>query len=172
MPGSRSLAVIPRRAAHCVQTITVPAVRIISSRSGSGVACSRTRSAARPGRANQAASPVSHNCTDTPAAHAAAATVKAWLLRSAPSVPAVTLITRLSATGVDATPRGYDSLCADRVEFRPTHPADPSGLADRQVGGCRRDWLPDHRGSPVRPGNRVLPRWPPVPLLPIADLAA
>ncbi|GAA1578352.1 hypothetical protein GCM10009678_71340 [Actinomadura kijaniata] len=49
---------------------------------------------ARPGSAYQAASPVSHNDTGTPLAIPAAATVNAWLHRSGPSAPAVTLITK------------------------------------------------------------------------------
>ena len=66
-----------RRAAHCVHTVTVPAARTAASRSASGVACGRLKSAARPGSANQADSPVSHNDTWTPLAAAAAATVNA-----------------------------------------------------------------------------------------------
>jgi hypothetical protein len=94
MPGITSSAVISRRAAHCVHTVTVPSASTSESRSASGAACGSEKSAARPGRANQADSPVSHNDTVTPLATAVDATVKAWLQRSASSLPAVTLTTR------------------------------------------------------------------------------
>src|SRR5689334_21077035 len=93
MPSIRSLASMSRRAAHWVQTVTVPAARTPASRSASGAACGSEKSSARPGRPNQADSPVSHSETETPLATAAAATVKAWLQRSGSSLPAVTLMT-------------------------------------------------------------------------------
>ena len=98
-PGSTSPSAIPRRAAHCVQSVTVPAASTAASRSGSGAAWGSSNSAARPGSANQADSPVSHNDTGTLAATAVAATVNAWEHRSGASVPAVTLTTRGRATG-------------------------------------------------------------------------
>src|SRR5688572_2105727 len=95
MPGTTSSAVIPRRAAHCVHSVTVPSARTASSRSPSGAACSSAMSAVRPGRASHAASPVSHRLTGTPAATPAAATVNAWLQASGRSAPDVVLTTRL-----------------------------------------------------------------------------
>ena len=94
MPLIRSSAVMSRRAAHCVHTVTVPAAMTPASRSASGAACGSEKSSARPGSANQADSPVSHKETRTPLATAAPATVKAWLQRSGSSLPAVTLMTR------------------------------------------------------------------------------
>ena len=65
-PAARRSGPMPRRAAHCVHTVTRPPSSTRSSSSASGVACSRTRSAARPGRANHADSPVSHRLTSAP----------------------------------------------------------------------------------------------------------
>ena len=48
-PGTRSSCVMPRRAAHCVHTVTVPASTTEASRSSSPAACSSSRSDARPG---------------------------------------------------------------------------------------------------------------------------
>ena len=76
-PSMTSVAVISRRAAHCVHTVTVPSASTEASRSASGAACGSEKSDDRPGRANQADSPVSHNETFTPLATADAATVKA-----------------------------------------------------------------------------------------------
>ena len=77
MPVIRSSGSMSRRAAHWVQTVTVPAARIPASRSASGAACGSEKSSARPGSPNQADSPVSHSETGTPLATAVAATVKA-----------------------------------------------------------------------------------------------
>ena len=96
-PVITSSGAMSRRAAHCVHSETVPLDRTLASRSVSGGACGRVKSAARPGSANQDASPVSHNDTGTPLAIAAAATLKAWLHRSGSSLPAVILMTRLRA---------------------------------------------------------------------------
>ncbi len=85
------------RAAHWVQSVTVPPATMLASRSASGGECGSTMSAARPGTASQAASAASHKETVTPLASAVAATVRAWPQRSGSSLPAVTLMTRLRA---------------------------------------------------------------------------
>jgi len=87
--------VMPRRAAHWVQTVTRPPASTAASRSGSRAECGRSNSAARPGRANQADSPVSQSETGTPPATAVAATVNACAQRSGASDPAVALTTRV-----------------------------------------------------------------------------
>ena len=69
-----------------------PPVRTVSTSSATGVACGRARSGCRPGTANQTASPVSHTVTEAPAAMPMAATVQAWLARSAASAPQVILM--------------------------------------------------------------------------------
>ena len=74
---------MPRRAAHCEQTVIVPLVRTAAISWSRGVASSSSNSSARPGTPNHAASPVSHSETSAPDAAAAAATVKPWLRRSA-----------------------------------------------------------------------------------------
>ncbi len=84
---------MPRRAAHWVQTVTVPPASSASSRSASGAACGSSNPAARPGSANQVDSPVSHNETGAPALSAVAATVNACAHRSGASAPAVALTT-------------------------------------------------------------------------------
>src|SRR6266511_1535341 len=84
---------MPRRAAHCVHSVTRP-----------------------PASANHADSPVSQSDTGTPAATAVAATVKACEQRSGASIPAVALMTRVRAMpasiGSDAvvTAIGFVSL--------------------------------------------------------------
>ncbi len=75
----------------------MPPASTAASRSGRGVASGSENSAARSGTANHAASPVSHSETDAPAATAEAATVNAWLQRSASSEPHVTLTTSFRA---------------------------------------------------------------------------
>ena len=88
--GRRSAATMPRRWAHWVQTVTCPPATTAASRSASGAA--RAGRTPRPaGDREPAASPVSHSPTSAPAATAAAATVNAWLQRSASSAPQVTL---------------------------------------------------------------------------------
>ncbi len=103
-PGIRSSAPSPRRAAHCVHTVTVPAVSTASSSWANGAAPSSVNVAARPGTPNQDASPVSHSDTVTPDATAVAATVNACEQRSGSSAPTVTLTTR-SRMPVSVRPR-------------------------------------------------------------------
>ena len=75
-PSRRSASPMPRRAAHCVQTVTRPAPTTAASRSASGAASGSAKASARPGTPNHAASPVSQSETSAPEATAAAATVK------------------------------------------------------------------------------------------------
>src|SRR5262245_9084554 len=93
-PGTRSSTVSPRRPAHCVHTVTVPADRIAASRYCIGAAPSRSYDSERPGTPNHDASPVSHSDTDAPAATAVAATVNACEHLSGSSAPAVSFTTR------------------------------------------------------------------------------
>ena len=103
-PSRRSSSAIPRRAAHWVHTVTVPSAATLVSRSASGVASGSANSSARPGTENHAASPVSHSDTSAPETAAAAATVNAWLQRSASSEPQVTLTTSLLRAGAGMEP--------------------------------------------------------------------
>src|SRR4051812_14408381 len=93
IPGIRSPDARSRRAAHWVQTVTVPAARTVARRLGSGAECGSWNDSALPGIANHTDSPVSQSDTGTPAAAAVAATVNAWAHRSGASEPAVALTT-------------------------------------------------------------------------------
>src|SRR5687768_9548640 len=109
-PGMRSSGPMSRRAAHWVHTVTRPLASTMSSRSWRGAACGRANSAALPGSPYQAASPVSQRETSSPAATPAAATVNAWLQRSAPSPPDVALITNALAISGTVVVTGYGGV--------------------------------------------------------------
>ena len=89
---SRRPAPMPRRAAHCVQRVTLPAASTAASRSARGAECGSVNVSARPGSANQADSPVSQSSTSAPLLAAVAATVNACAQRSGASAPDVTLM--------------------------------------------------------------------------------
>ena len=95
MTSSRAML---RRAAHWVHSVTVPAARMMASRSASPADSGSTNPSALPGSANHADSPVSHSDTSLPAAQAVAATVNAWAHRSGASAPDVIFTTSRRAT--------------------------------------------------------------------------
>ncbi len=153
-----------RRAAHWLQTVTVPSASTAASRSASGAACGREKSSARPGSANQAASPVSQSDTATPLATAVEATVKAWLHRSGSSLPAVTLITRLRATqSTVARPACRRAQTgprrADALGLRGMHGMLSVAIIILAYARCRRRGrLHGGQGDPGRPAWRMTTR--------------
>src|SRR5690606_39032888 len=166
---------MPRRAAHWVQTVTVPPASTAASRSGSGAECGSSNSSARPGTASQADSPVSHNETRAPAATAVAATVNACAHRSGASVPAVALTTSVRAMGdsIGSTPRG----CGDRPAPEDRRCHGHRDRVRRPAGGRvrparRRAGLPGREGGAGRMSQALPPPWldaPPVTPYPYRD---